>query len=34
VRQGQFAELKNTYHHLILDDPAGFAALVTAWAPA
>jgi pimeloyl-ACP methyl ester carboxylesterase len=34
VRQGQFGELKNAYHHLILDDPAGFAALVTAWAPA
>jgi pimeloyl-ACP methyl ester carboxylesterase len=33
VRQGQFAELKNAFHHLILDDPAGFAALVTRWAP-
>jgi pimeloyl-ACP methyl ester carboxylesterase len=34
VRQGQFAELKGAYHHLVLDDPAGFAALVTGWAPA
>jgi pimeloyl-ACP methyl ester carboxylesterase len=34
VRQGQFAELRNAYHHLVLDDPAGFAALVMGWAPA
>ncbi len=31
VRQGQFAELKAAGHHLILDDPAGFVSLVTAW---
>ena len=34
VRQGQFAEVKNAYHHLVLDDPAAFTAVVTAWAPA
>lgn len=31
VRRGQFAELKNAYHHLILDDPPGFVAIVTTW---
>jgi esterase len=34
VRQGQFAEVTNAYHHLVVDDPAAFAAVVTAWAPA
>jgi pimeloyl-ACP methyl ester carboxylesterase len=34
VRQGQFAEVKGAYHHLVLDDPAGFASVVTGWAPA
>jgi esterase len=34
VRQGQFAEVKGAYHHLVLDDPAGFASIVTGWAPA
>ena len=33
VRQGQFAEVKNASHHLILDDPVAFAALVRGWAP-
>lgn len=31
VRRGQFAELRDAYHHLILDDPAGFAGIVTRW---
>ena len=34
VRQGQFAELANASHHLVLDDPAGFAELVLGWVPA
>jgi pimeloyl-ACP methyl ester carboxylesterase len=34
VRLGQFAEVREAYHHLILDDPAGFAAVVTGWTPA
>ena len=34
VRQGQFAEVKNAYHHLVLDDPAAFVSVVTAWTPA
>jgi pimeloyl-ACP methyl ester carboxylesterase len=33
VRQGRFTEVKGTYHHLVLDDPAAFADLVTGWAP-
>ena len=31
VRRGQFAELKNAFHHLILDDPPGFVARVEKW---
>jgi pimeloyl-ACP methyl ester carboxylesterase len=31
VQRGQFAELKDAWHHLILDDPAGFVSIVTAW---
>ena len=31
VQRGQFAEIKGAGHHLILDDPAGFASTVTAW---
>jgi hypothetical protein len=31
VQRGQFAEIKNAWHHLILDDPAGFVSTVTAW---
>jgi pimeloyl-ACP methyl ester carboxylesterase len=34
VRLGQFAEVREAYHHLVLDDPAGFAAVVTGWTPA
>ena len=34
VRLGQFAEVREAYHHLMLDDPAGFAAVVTGWTPA
>ena len=34
VRLGQFAEIRGAYHHLILDDPAGFAAVVAGWTPA
>jgi pimeloyl-ACP methyl ester carboxylesterase len=29
--RGQFAELKGAWHHLILDDPAGFVSIVTGW---
>jgi pimeloyl-ACP methyl ester carboxylesterase len=31
VQRGQFAEIKDAWHHLILDDPAGFCSIVTAW---
>jgi pimeloyl-ACP methyl ester carboxylesterase len=31
VQQGQFAEIKDAWHHLVLDDPAGFVSTVTAW---
>lgn len=31
VQRGQFAELKDAWHHLILDDPAGFCSIVTTW---
>jgi len=31
VRRGQFAELPSAYHHLVLDDPPGFVAIVTKW---
>jgi pimeloyl-ACP methyl ester carboxylesterase len=31
VQRGQFAEVKGAYHHLILDDPAQFVSIVTAW---
>ena len=31
VQRGQFAEIKGAWHHLILDDPAGFVSTVTAW---
>lgn len=31
ARRGQFAELKNAFHHLILDDPPGFLARVEKW---
>lgn len=34
VRLGQFAEVREAYHHLVLDDPAGFAKVVTGWTPA
>jgi pimeloyl-ACP methyl ester carboxylesterase len=31
VQRGQFAEVKGAHHHLILDDPAQFVSIVTAW---
>jgi pimeloyl-ACP methyl ester carboxylesterase len=31
VQQGQFAEIKDAWHHLVLDDPAGFVSTVTTW---
>ena len=31
ARRGQFAELKHAFHHLIVDDPDGFARIVTTW---
>ncbi|MBI4638595.1 MAG: alpha/beta hydrolase [Candidatus Rokubacteria bacterium] len=31
VRRGQFAELKHAFHHLILDEPQGFVAVVQKW---
>jgi pimeloyl-ACP methyl ester carboxylesterase len=31
VRQGSVAELPGTFHHLIVDDPAGFVARVESW---
>jgi pimeloyl-ACP methyl ester carboxylesterase len=31
MQRGQFAEIKGAWHHLILDDPAGFVSTVTAW---
>jgi pimeloyl-ACP methyl ester carboxylesterase len=31
VPRGEFAELPGAYHHLIVDDPAGFAALLGRW---
>lgn len=31
LRRGHAGELKNAHHHLILDDPPGFVALVTTW---
>jgi esterase len=33
VRQGQFAEVKDAYHHLVLDDPAAVADVVAGWTP-
>ena len=33
VRQGRFTEMRGAYHHLVLDDPAAFADIVTGWAP-
>ena len=31
VQRGQFAEVKDAWHHLILDDPAAFCGIVTTW---
>ena len=31
VQQGQFAEIKDAWHHLVLDDPAAFVTTVTTW---
>ena len=31
VREGTAVELAGTFHHLIVDDPAGFVALVRSW---
>jgi esterase len=31
VQRGRCAELPGTYHHLIVEDPAGFVELVDAW---
>ena len=31
VQRGESAELPRAYHHLVLDDPDGFASLVLAW---
>lgn len=31
VKRGRFAEIDGVYHHLILDDPARFVALVQGW---
>ena len=31
VRQGSVAELPGAFHHLIVDDPAGFVARVVSW---
>ncbi len=31
VKNGRFAEVKGAYHHLVLDDPAQFAAIVEGW---
>jgi pimeloyl-ACP methyl ester carboxylesterase len=31
VQRGQFAEVKDAWHHLILDDPAAFCSIVTTW---
>ena len=31
VQQGQFAEIKDAWHHLVLDDPASFVSTVTTW---
>ena len=31
VQRGQFAEVKDAWHHVILDDPAGFCSIVTTW---
>lgn len=31
VRHGQFAEIRDTWHHLILDDPHAFVSTVTTW---
>jgi len=31
VQHGQFAEIKDAWHHLVLDDPASFVATVTTW---
>src|SRR5574342_1145736 len=31
THRGQFAEVKDAWHHLILDDPADFCSIVTAW---
>jgi pimeloyl-ACP methyl ester carboxylesterase len=31
VQRGQFAEVKDAWHHLILDDPASFCSIVTTW---
>lgn len=31
VQRGQFAEVKDAWHHVILDDPAAFCSIVTTW---
>jgi pimeloyl-ACP methyl ester carboxylesterase len=31
VQHGQFAEIKDAWHHLVLDDPASFVSTVTTW---
>ena len=31
VKRGTFAEVRDSWHHLILDDPAGFTAAVERW---
>jgi len=31
VQRGQFAEVKDAWHHLVLDDPAAFCSIVTTW---
>lgn len=31
VRRGRAVQVPNAYHHLMLDDPQGFAAIVGAW---
>ena len=31
VARGQFAEIPGAYHHLVLDDPPAFAAMVERW---
>ena len=31
VQRGQFAEIKDAWHHLVLDNPASFVSTVTTW---